>query len=207
MKPKRTDKVPHPSRAGRLVADGSSSDYLARVEECLRRRLQDHEASSVESLVALGRDLRQGDDRAPLADVRHTLLTIARLPDESLAGSLENCDEQTLAAISAAMKESATVQEAAAKACDRLAPGSPGARAKWYQRELAKRIHELWNELTGERGKVWCSETRVSPAAEFARIVLSSVEGREMDLRKVERLMKEAARGEFLPCDLPAMDA
>lgn len=196
MKPKRTDRTPHPSRTGRLIPDESAiSGALNRLAVCIGRTLTDAEVDGVRNLIALGVELRQGDDRAPRADTRHTLQAMARMNADEQVTAMANCDQDARDAVAAAYRDTGDLAEAIALASEQLAPGTPGARSRWYQREMARRTHHLWLSLGHQSGGIWAYDDKASPAASFAQIMLSLIEGREFDMRKTVRLMKEVARG------------
>lgn len=196
MKPKRTDRTPHPSSEGRLIPDGPDiSGALDRLAGCLGRALSDGEAESVRDLIALGLDLRRGDDRSPHADTRHTLQAMARMNADEQVTAMTNCDQDARDAIAAAQRDTGGLAEAIALASEQFAPGKRGARRRWYQLEVARRTHRLWQSLAEEPGRIWYREDKASPAARFAQIVLSLIEGREFDIFKTIDLMKEPERG------------
>lgn len=112
-----------------------------------------------------------------------------------MSAALDNCDTQAHAAIAEAMQQSNTLEEAVAKALEGFEPGLSGARERWYQREVAQRVHSLWVALVGGSGSFWAYDIEASPAAKFAHTIFSLVEGREFDMRKTVRLMAAVKRG------------
>lgn len=188
MKPRRTDRTPHESRAGRLVPD--STDDLSAVAASMGRELTAPEAAQVRELISLGRDLRAGSDDASHGDVAHTLKMIAAMPDSEIAKALENCDQRTHDHIVSRVRRfRVSIQQAARDALANIGQGQRGAPEKWQHREIARRIVALWMALGNDPARAWIWGEKASPPARFAQAIFTMIERRPFDIRKTVRLL------------------